>query len=64
MEVVQEIYAKLGLPPFEEFRPKLEAYVESLGGYQKNRFAELHPDLRDKVATSWRRAFDEWGYPV
>jgi len=64
VEVMQEIYTKLGLPNFEEFRPRLQAYVDSLGGYRKNQFPELAADVREKVATSWRRAFDEWAYPV
>jgi hypothetical protein len=64
VEVVQDIYTKLGLPVFEEFRPKLQAYVDSLRGYQKNRFPELAPEVREKVAASWRRAFEEWAYPV
>jgi LPS sulfotransferase NodH len=64
VETMEEIYAKLGLPDFEVFRPTLQAYVDSLGPYKKNRFAELEPALREKVAESWRPAFDAWGYPV
>jgi hypothetical protein len=64
IKVVEEVYAKLGLPPFDEFRPKLQAYVDSLAGYQKNRFPELAPEARQKVGVSWRRAFEEWGYPA
>jgi hypothetical protein len=64
VEVMQEIYTQLGLPNFEEFRPRLQAYVDSLGGYRKNQFRELAPEVRQKVAQSWKRAFDEWAYPV
>jgi omega-hydroxy-beta-dihydromenaquinone-9 sulfotransferase len=62
--VVQDIYERLALPDFEAFRPQLQAYVDSLGGYRKNRFPDLAPDLGGRVAASWRRAFEEWGYPV
>lgn len=62
VEVVQEVYAKLGLPAFEEFRPRLQGYVDSLGEYKKNRFKELAPEVRERVARSWGRAFTEWGY--
>lgn len=27
---------------------------------RENRFPELAPEVREKVATSWRRAFEEW----
>ncbi len=64
VEVVQDIYAKLGLAGFEEFQPRLQAYVDSLGAYRKNRFPELAPEVREKVARSWRRAFEEWAYPM
>lgn len=64
MEVVRGIYDGLGLPGFEAFRPRLQAYLDSLAGYRTNRFPELTPPLRQKVATAWCRAFQEWGYPV
>jgi hypothetical protein len=64
VEVMQDLYAKLDLPPFEEFRPKLQAYVDSLAGYQKNRFPESPPPTRAKVAQAWHRCFEAWGYPV
>jgi hypothetical protein len=38
--------------------------VESLSGYKKNTLPELSPDLRERIATEWRRCFEEWDYPV
>ncbi len=38
--------------------------VNSLAGYKKNAFLELTLTERDRVATEWRRCFDEWGYIV
>ena len=64
VEVMREIYEKLGLPGFEALRPCLQAYLDTLQGYRKNRFPELAPDLKEKVARAWRCAFEEWGYPV
>jgi hypothetical protein len=55
-------YERLGLPGFEAFRPRLQQYVDSLAGYRRNQFAELPPDLRQRVASAWQRSFDAWGY--
>ena len=64
VEVTQGIYEKLGLPAFEEFRPRLQAYVDSLAAHPANLFPELAPKLRGSVARAWPRAFEEWGYPI
>jgi hypothetical protein len=35
--VIGLIYESLGLPGFEEVRPRLESYLASIAGYRKNR---------------------------
>jgi len=62
--VLRDVYDRLGLTGFEAFRPRLQAYVDSLSGYRKNRLQEIPTPLREKVATAWRRTFEEWNYPV
>ena len=57
------LYDRLGLPGYEPFRPRLEAYVASLSEYRKNQFPELPPDVRGRVAHVWQRSFEEWAYP-
>ena len=59
---VERLYAALKLPGFEAFRPRLQEYVKSLSGYRKNTFQELPPEVRERVATHWRKYFDAWGY--
>ena len=61
---VGSIYNQLGMPGFEAFRPRLQAYVDSLSGYGKNQFEGLSPAQRKQVAASWGRSFEAWGYPV
>ena len=61
---VREIYHALALPDFAEAEPALRAYVNSLADYKKNAFEDLCDALRRRIATEWRRCFDEWGYPV
>jgi omega-hydroxy-beta-dihydromenaquinone-9 sulfotransferase len=58
------IYAKLSLPGFDTFRPRLESYVASLTGYKKNSFPSLDATTRQQVATRWQRSFAVWGYPA
>jgi LPS sulfotransferase NodH len=62
MAVVGSIYEALGLPGFEDLRPRLEDYLASIAGYRKNRHGELPEPLRRRIADEWGRSFDEWGY--
>jgi omega-hydroxy-beta-dihydromenaquinone-9 sulfotransferase len=61
---MRQLYEALALPDFNAVEPALKRYVESVSGYQKNRFTELPADVRSRIAQEWRRCFDEWGYPV
>jgi len=61
---LEELYGKLGLQGFEKARPLLESYITSLASYRKNEHPEIAPQLRQRIAGSWRRSFEEWGYPV
>ena len=66
-DAVQEIgqlYDALDMDGFQSVRPQLTQYVESLQGYQKNQHAGLPKPLRKRVANSWQRCFEEWGYDV
>lgn len=58
------LYERLALPGFERIEPRLRAYVSSLAGYAKNRFAPLTDVERAAVATAWQRSFATWGYPM
>ena len=59
---LQRLYDALGLPGFGQLRPVLHAYLQSLKGYEKNRFEVLAPNVRKRIAAAWARAFQEWGY--
>jgi hypothetical protein len=61
---MRKLYEALDLPAFAHVEPALRAYLDSLSGYRKNVFPELAPELRRRIASEWRRCFDEWGYPV
>jgi hypothetical protein len=55
-------YEALALPDFAAVKPRVRRYVESLSGYRKNAFPPLPEPLRARIATEWRRCFEEWGY--
>lgn len=61
---VNLVYEKLELPGFQTLEPKLRRYQESIGDYKKNKFPELLPDMRRKIAQKWQRNFELWQYPV
>ncbi|RYD28991.1 MAG: sulfotransferase [Verrucomicrobiaceae bacterium] len=62
LESVRTIYRQLGLGGFGNFEPDLKNYLSSLEGYRKNRFQELEPAVRERLANEWKRSFDEWNY--
>jgi omega-hydroxy-beta-dihydromenaquinone-9 sulfotransferase len=59
--IMRGIYDNLGLGNFELYRPKLRAYIRSLGEYQKNSHQITRAD-REKVSTYWHRTFEQYGY--
>ena len=61
---LRRLYGALGLPDFGHFEAPLRRYVDSQKGYRKNVFPALPADLRRRVASEWKRCFDEWGYPA
>ena len=61
---MRSTYEALGLPDFGEIEPSVRRYVASLGGYQKNVYAEIAPATKERLRNEWRRSFSAWGYPA
>jgi hypothetical protein len=61
---LRELYGALELDDFTVAEPAIRAYLDSIAGYEKNRFPELEPVWKAEVAWRCRRSFDEWGYAV
>lgn len=57
-----ELYEALDLGGFGELEPSLRRYLASLGEYRKTTHCPLEPAVGQRIATAWRRSFDEWGY--
>lgn len=56
------MYDGLQLGDYGPAEPALRTYLESIAGYEKNRYQELQSVWKAAVASRWRRCFDEWGY--
>ena len=60
--VIQSFYAQLGYDHFEQARPRIEAYLQGLHGYQRNRFSALTREETDRIDARWNFAFAALGY--
>jgi hypothetical protein len=61
VEEMRKLYDHLQLGGFEEMLPRLRKYLESVAGYETNRY-ELTPEQRAEVARRWGRVIDRYGY--
>ena len=55
------LYRELDLPDWNEARPQVEAYLQTLSRYRKNSFSMDRAAL-DRVTEHWGFAVDAWGY--
>ncbi len=61
MVALKTIYQGLGIPGFQAAKPTFEAYLASVGGFEKNRF-NCPEEAAAKVEARWGRFLDKWGY--
>jgi hypothetical protein len=59
---VQRLYSALGIQGFNTAQAQLESYVDTLRGYEKNRFPPLNSAMRARVAAVAAPCFERWGY--
>jgi hypothetical protein len=64
MGTAARAYEAVGLDGYAELEPKLKAFVESQKDYQKNKHPQIEESLRQRIYTTWQRAFEEFGYPA
>lgn len=63
-ETIRLLYEQLGLEVSPTFAARIEAYVESVSGYRKNKFAELSQDEQQTINTAMLPYLEAWGYHV
>lgn len=59
---LRRVYDGLGLPGFAAAEPALRAYLESVHGFEKNRY-RVDDAVIEKVNRRWQFALDAWKYP-
>lgn len=60
-ETLREIHAALNLPQWEATWPRAQAYLDTVAGYQRNRYVISEADLR-RVDHHWASYVQRWGY--
>lgn len=60
---MQQVYKHFGLPGFERYLPRLEAYLATVRGYETNRY-QLTAEQRALVVRRWGEIIRQYGYPV
>lgn len=55
------IYDTLEIDGFASVEPKFSAYLDSIKGYEKNRFRKADATT-DRIADAWAPWLDRWGY--
>ena len=61
---IGNMYDKLDLPNFDQAKPFIEEYLNSVKNYKKNKFRNLRPDMQERINKEWKFAFEEWGYAI
>ncbi len=62
MEVMDTIYKELQLNGFEDVRPGMEAYLDSVKKYKRNTYHPIPQALLDKIHVKWDFWFKEFAY--
>lgn len=60
--VVRRIYAQLGLQLTEDFRKRLDRYLETISDYKKNEFKPMPEELQKKIDDKMGPFVKRWGY--
>jgi len=61
---MENVYRALNLGGYSDVEPALREYVALGRDYRKNTYRELPAELRQRIATAWRRSFNEWDYAI
>jgi hypothetical protein len=56
------VYERLQLGGFEEFLPRLKAFLDANGNYKTNSYPALDPDLRAEIERRWGGVIRQYGY--
>jgi len=63
LETISEVYAAAGISGFSKAKPTIEAYLETIKGYQKNPH-RLSQEEENMIKKAWAKWFEILGYPT
>jgi len=58
---LRRIYEELDLGDFDKVQPRVEEFLASRAGYQRNRY-EISPETRAEITRRWGAFIDKYGY--
>jgi len=62
LETLESIYRKLNLKGFEDARPGMNAYLDSVKQYKRNIYRPLSKRILKRIHSEWEFWFREFGY--
>ena len=61
---LEEIYSTLNLGDFENVKPNMKEYLNSISNYKPNASKTIKPELLEKINKEWKFAFEEFNYEI
>lgn len=62
MVIIKNMYKHLNIPNFEQAKPEIEDYINSVNQYEKNNFNNLDAKIIQDINKRWKFAFETWNY--
>jgi hypothetical protein len=62
LETLRSAYTALDLPDFEAVRPRIEQYLGEVSSYERNKYPDLSPRVKQRLQAEWKPMFEAWGY--
>jgi chorismate mutase len=56
------MYKHLNIPNFEQAKPEIEDYINSVNQYEKNNSNNLDAKIIQDINKRWKFAFETWNY--
>ncbi|HED10544.1 MAG TPA: sulfotransferase [Caldithrix abyssi] len=64
LQLIERIFRHFGFEDYASYKPLLEAHLESIGSYKKNKYSPVAEPWLSRINREWAFAFDKWNYPL
>lgn len=62
MEYTEKMYKHLNIGGWDEAKPRIQYYLDSVKDYKRNKFRKMTPELEAELREEFKFAFDAYGY--